>query len=255
MSTTGHVITALAAILSMGRYLWERATVWYLDMTEPDLWYFWLFLPDLVIFALVVLALVMNRERIALRIVIGALSAVAVGLAAFGYFSGTNSIGGGFALMLSWPAHFIVGVLLIVTMFATHISSSQTDTSAAMVHVIYRKHRRTLDEAVILATADEQIARDLVRGHERDPEYVVEWESLPVPDASQQELADGVSIHLLSSGGPSDTQAEDISAIGRSAFISRDRAERALTDAAGDDSLVDPRLRTLVLGRELPHPV
>ncbi|GAA1188420.1 hypothetical protein GCM10009674_29830 [Nesterenkonia xinjiangensis] len=72
-------------------------------------------------------------------------------------------------------------------------------------------------------------------------------------DASQQEPADGVSIHLLSSGGPSDTPDEDISAIEQMAFISRDRAEQALVDAAGDDSSVDPRLRTLVLGRELSH--
>ncbi|GAA3068896.1 hypothetical protein GCM10010467_03910 [Actinocorallia glomerata] len=133
--------------------------------------------------------------------------------------------------------------------------ASQTETSTEMVHVVYKKHRRTLDEAVILATADEEIARHLSRGYERDPEYVLEWESLPVPDASPQELADGVTIHVLSNGGPSDTEAEDISAIGLMAFLSRERAEQALEDASRDESLIAPRLRTLVLGRELPHGV
>lgn len=125
MTKTGYLLTVLAALLSMGRYLWERATLWYLNMTEPALWYFWLFLPDLIILALVILALVMNRARLALRTAIGALSAVAVGLAAFGYFSGINSIGGGFALMLSLPAHFVVGVLLFVTMFINKKAASQ----------------------------------------------------------------------------------------------------------------------------------
>ncbi|GAA3060359.1 MULTISPECIES: hypothetical protein [Actinomycetes] len=129
MTPTGYLLTTVAGLLSMGRYLWFLLVVEILNETEPVLWDFWLFLPDLIIFTLVILALVINGARIALRVVIGALSAVAVGLAAFGYFSSTVSIGGGFAMLLSFPAHFIVGALLVVTIFITRKAAAQRTAS------------------------------------------------------------------------------------------------------------------------------